>query len=111
MGCSLRRSIATTTVLSILLLTTRPSSRRRLLGIVVSLALLPFDLTFAQQGQNTRDVALGVAQGIRVFQLPKAFLETQVEQRLFLVFELIVERRVVHVAQFSNSAHSTPPTS
>src|SRR5690606_1735743 len=101
-GCLTRRSTFTTTVLSILLLTTRPISVRwRLAGAVVWVSLILLSCLLSHDGTNTRDVAAHFANLAGVGKLLSGTLHTQVELCLQQAFELFGELAGVFGTEFA----------
>src|SRR5690554_2616977 len=91
-GCLTRRSTFTTTVLSILLLTTRPIRVRwRLAGAVVWVSLILLSCLLSHDGTNARDVATHFANLAGIGKLLGRTLHAQVELCLQQAFELFGE--------------------
>src|SRR5690606_13168482 len=87
-GCLTRRSTLTTTVLSILLLTTRPTSVRWRLTGAVWVSLISLSCVLSLDGVDAGDVATHLAQLAGVGKLLGGALHTQVEMRLQQAFKL-----------------------
>src|SRR5690606_9747639 len=101
--------MATTTVLSILSLTTRPTSRLRLFAILLFLAHpLRRQFTLTQNCLQPGDVSLQTLHNVGVLQRPGGFVKTLVEHILLDVFKLVED---FLVAQLANFTHVHYPTS
>src|SRR5690606_32776132 len=101
-GCWTRRSTFTTTVLSILLLTTRPIRVRwRLAGAVVWVSLILLSCLLSHDGTDARDVTAHFAKLAGVGKLLSGTLHTQVELCLQQAFELFGELAGVFGTEFA----------
>src|SRR5690606_33160448 len=101
MGCLVRRSTRTTTVLSILLLTTLPISVRWRLAGVVWVSLMSVSCLFRQHGAHARDVAANLAELAGVRKLLGGLLHAQPELGLEQAFEFLAEFGRILGAKFA----------
>src|SRR5690554_4522009 len=101
-GCLTRRSTFTTTVLSILLLTTRPIRVRwRFAGAVVWVSLILLSCLLSHNGTDARDIAAHFAKLAGVGKLLGGTLHAQIKLCLQQAFELFGELAGVFGTEFA----------